>query len=48
MDVESNEKGKGMRRITKEGSRVEAWVVETDEERECVEEAREAVRKQRE
>lgn len=45
--MQANEQGKGMRRITREGSRVEAWVVETDEERECVEEARRAVGKQR-
>ncbi|GAA5921482.1 hypothetical protein JCM1841_005478 [Sporobolomyces salmonicolor] len=36
VDKERNEKGKGRREITKEGSKVRAWVVETNEEDEMV------------
>lgn len=36
LDVDANENGSGRRRITKEGSRVPGWVVETDEELEAV------------
>ncbi|SCV69826.1 BQ2448_1220 [Microbotryum intermedium] len=38
----SNDKGEGRRRLTMEGSKVEAWVVETNEEVECVRLARRA------
>lgn len=36
VDEEANEQGKGRRRVTKEGSRISGWVVETDEELQCV------------
>jgi acetate kinase len=36
VDAKSNEEGSGRRRITKEGSRISGWVIETDEELECV------------
>ena len=42
LDVEANEEGKGLRRITKEGSKVPGWVVETDEELVVIEMAWEA------
>lgn len=43
LDVDANEKGKGRRRITREGSKVPAWVVETSEEDEMVRMAEEAL-----
>ncbi|KAI5477881.1 acetate kinase [Pseudohyphozyma bogoriensis] len=43
LDEARNEEEEGRRRITREGSRVGAWVVETDEESEAVRIAREAV-----
>lgn len=36
VDDKANEEGKGRRRITRDGSRISGWVVETDEELECV------------
>ncbi|GAA5919844.1 hypothetical protein JCM5296_006941, partial [Sporobolomyces johnsonii] len=36
IDTERNENGEGRRAITKEGSKIRAWVVETDEEEEMV------------
>jgi acetate kinase len=43
VDEKANEEGKGGRRITKEGSRIISWVVETDEELESVRVAVDAV-----
>lgn len=41
VDERANEEGEGeVREITKEGSKVRGWVVETDEEKQCVELAR--------
>lgn len=45
LDAEANERGMGCRRITKEGSRVPGWVVETSEEDEMVRMAEEALGK---
>ncbi|GAA5987740.1 hypothetical protein JCM10908_007193 [Rhodotorula pacifica] len=43
LDPEANEKGEGRREITKKGSKVPAWVVETSEEDEMVRMAEEAL-----
>lgn len=47
LDVQANEKREGLRRITKEGSRVPGWVVETDEELVVIEMAWKATRNEK-
>lgn len=36
IDEQANERGKGTRQITKQGSTIEAWIVETNEEEESI------------